>query len=222
MFKSDSCINRIIIITFGYKNKFSGLLRALTAIAVGVVMVASRTNALELAVRIIAAFIMASGIVSLFLGYKNKQNGARSLMGFNGGVDILLGILLFAYPGFVAGLMIYIIGFVLLGFGLFQLIALVSANRVMRMGAGSFVLPAVVFIAGLFLIMRPAFIGEAIGVIAGVALIIYGASELLSSWKMKKAIDEYEIKFPSEKPAPKAEEDIHQVKDVEYEKVDEQ
>jgi uncharacterized membrane protein HdeD (DUF308 family) len=143
-------------------------------------------------------------------------------MGFNGGVDILLGILLFAYPGFVAGLMIYIIGFVLLGFGLFQLIALVSANRGMRMGAGSFVLPAVVFIAGLFLIMRPAFIGEAIGVIAGVALIIYGASELLSSWKMKKAIDEYEIKFPSEKPAPKAEEDIHQVKDVEYEKVDEQ
>ena len=31
---------------------------------------------------------------------------------------------------------------------------------------------------------------------AGVALIIYGASELLSSWKMRKAIDEYEVKFP--------------------------
>ena len=69
--------------------------------------------------------------------------------------------------------------------------------------------------------MRPSFIGEAIGVIAGAALIVYGASELLSSWKMKKAIDEYEIKFPSEKPAPKAEKEP-QVKDVEYEKVDEQ
>ena len=221
MFRSDPYINRIIMITFGYKNKFSGLLRALTAIAIGVVMVVSKTNALALAVRIIAAFILASGIVSLFIGYKNRQDGARGLMGFNGGVDILLGILLFTFPGFVAGLMIYIIVFVLLGFGLFQLIALISANRVMKVGGGSFILPAVVFLAGLFLVLRPSFIGEAIGVIAGAALIVYGASELLSSWKMKKAIDEYEIRFPSEKPETEPEEDV-QVKDVEYEKVDEQ
>lgn len=209
------------MITFGYKNKFSGLLRALTAIAIGVVMVISRTNALELAVQIIAAFLVASGLVSLVVGFKNRQNGTMGLMGFNGGVDILLGILLFIFPGFVAGLMIYIIGFILLGFGLFQIMALISANRVMRVGGGTFILPVLVFLAGLFLVLRPSFIGEAIGVIAGVALIIYGVSELLSSWKMKKAIDEYEIKFPSEKPAPKAEEEP-QVKDVEYEKVDEQ
>lgn len=209
------------MITFGYKNKFSGLLRALTAIAVGVVMVASKTNALELAVQIIAAFLLASGLVSLLVGYKNRQNGTMGLMGFNGGVDIVLGIILFLFPSFVAGFMIFIIGIVLLGFGLFQLIALVSANRVMKVGGESFILPAVVFLAGFFLVMRPSFVGEAMGVIAGAALIIYGVSELLSSWKMKKAIDEYEIKFPSEKPAPKSEEGP-QVKDVEYEKVDEQ
>lgn len=209
------------MITFGYKNKFSGLLRALTAIAVGVVMVASKTNALELAVQIIAAFLLASGLVSLLVGYKNRQNGTMGLMGFNGGVDIVLGIILFLFPGFVAGFMIFIIGIVLLGFGLFQLIALVSANRVMKVGGESFILPVVVFLAGFFLVMRPSFVGEAMGVIAGAALIIYGVSELLSSWKMKKAIDEYEIKYPSEKSAPKSEEGP-QVKDVEYEKVDEQ
>ena len=38
---------------------------------------------------------------------------------------------------------------------------------------------------------------------------------------VKKAIDEYEIKFPAEKPEPKAD-DQPQVKDVDYEKVDEQ
>ena len=209
------------MITFGYKNKFSGLLRALTAIAIGVVMVVSKTKALELAVQIIAAFLLASGLVSLLVGYKNRQNGTMGLMGFNGGVDIVLGIILFLFPGFVAGFMIFIIGIVLLGFGLFQLIALVSANRVMKVGGESFILPVVVFLAGFFLVMRPSFVGEAMGVIAGAALIIYGVSELLSSWKMKKAIDEYEIKYPSEKSAPKSEEGP-QVKDVEYEKVDEQ
>ena len=211
----------IDMITFGYRNRFNGPLRALTAIAIGVVMVVSKTNALELAVRIIAAFLLASGLVSLFIGYRNRQNGTMGLMGFNAGVDILLGVLLFLFPGFVAGLMIYIIGFALLGFGIFQLVALFSANRVMKVGAGSFVLPVIVTIAGGFLVLRPSFIGEAIGVIAGAALIVYGASEFLSSWKMKKAIDEYDIKFPEEKTSQPSGE-APAAKDVDYEKVDEQ
>ena len=191
------------MITFGYKSRFNGPVRALTAIAVGVVMVVSKTNALELAVRIIAAFLAASGIVSLLIGYKNKANGAMGLMGFNAAVDIILGFLLFLFPGFAAGLLIYLISFVLIAFGLFQLISMISANRVLKVGVLAFVMPLIVLAAGLFLLARPAFIGEALGLVAGIALIIYGVSELLSSWKMKKAIDE-------------------SVKDVDYEKVDEQ
>ena len=177
------------MITFGYRNKLTGPIRALTAIAIGVVMVVSRTNALELAVRIIAAFILASGIVSLVVGYRNKVNGTMGLMGFNGAVDILLGFLLFLFPGFVAGLLIYIIAFILIGFGIFQLLALFSARSVMNLSLGSYVLPFVVLVAGLFLVSKPAFLGEAIGVVAGAALILYGVSELYSSWKMRKAID---------------------------------
>ncbi|MBR2608525.1 MAG: DUF308 domain-containing protein [Bacteroidales bacterium] len=209
------------MITFGYKGKFTGPLRALTAIAIGVVMVWSKANALNIAVQIIAAFLVASGLVSLVVGYKNRADGAFALMGFNTVVDIFLGILLFLFPGFFAGLLVYLIAFVLIGFGLFQIVALGSASGVFRMGAIAFILPVVVIILGMFLIVRPSFIGETIGVIAGVALMIYGISELLSSWKMKKAIDEYEIKYPTRKPEPEAEEEI-QVKDVEYEKVDEQ
>ena len=62
------------MITFGYKNRFSGWLRAVVALAIGIVMVVSRTDAMVLAVRIIAAFLLASGIVSLAVGYKNRQN----------------------------------------------------------------------------------------------------------------------------------------------------
>lgn len=209
------------MITFGYKGKFKGLMRALTAIAIGVVMVWSKANALNIAVQIIAAFLVASGLVSLVVGYKNRADGAFALMGFNTVVDIFLGILLFLFPGFFAGLLVYLIAFVLIGFGLLQIVALGSASGVFRMGAIAFILPVVVIILGMFLIVRPSFIGETIGVIAGVALMIYGISELLSSWKMKKAIDEYEIKYPSQKPEHEIEEQP-QVKDVDYEKVDEQ
>ena len=184
------------MITFGYKGKFKGLVRALTAIAIGAVMVWSKANALNIAVQIIAAFLVASGVVSLIVGYRNRQDGTFALMGVNTIVDILLGILLFSFPGFFAGLLVYLIAFALIVFGFFQLLALGSAVSVMSMGLFAFVLPVIVLLSGVILIMRPAFLGETIGIVAGVALIVYGISELISSWKMKKAIDEYEIKFP--------------------------
>lgn len=211
------------MITFGYKNRFNGPLRALTALAIGIVMVASKTNALELVVQIIAAFLLASGLVSLFVGYRNRKSGTMGLMGFNGAVDIILAFCLFMFPGFVAGLLIYFIAFVLMMFGLFQMVTLLSANRVMRVGLWSFVLPVLVLAAGGFLMARPAFVGEAIGVVAGVALIIYGTSELLSSWKMKKAIDEYEIRQAPQQEKPQmADDHFADAKEVDYEKVDEQ
>ena len=210
------------MITFGYKNKFNGPIRALTAIAIGMVMVMSRTNALELAVRIIAAFLLASGVVSLIVGYRQRSNGTMSLMGFNGVVDIILGLMLFMFPGFVSGLLIYVIAFLLICFGLFQMVGLISANRVMRVGLWSFVMPLLVLAAGLFLIAKPAFVGEAIGVVAGASLIMYGASELLSSWKMRRAINEYEIRQTGTATSARQEDVTPDVKDVEYEKIDEQ
>lgn len=201
------------MITFGYRNKFNGPIRALTAIAIGVVMVLSKTNALELAVRIIAAFIFASGLVSLIVGYRNRANGAMGLMSVNAIVDLILGFALFMFPGFVAGLLIYLIGFILIVFGAMQLMSLLSANRVMKVGVWSFLFPSVVLASGVFLVFNPSFVGEAIGIVAGAALIVYGASELLSSWKMKKAMDEY---GNADMPP------MDNVKDVDYEKVDEQ
>ena len=209
------------MITFGYKNRFNGPLRALTALAIGVVMVVSRTNALNLAVQIIAAFLMASGFVSLAVGFKNRQNGTFPLMAVNTIVDIILGLILFMSPGFFANILVFLIAFALIGFAVFQLISLGSANSVFRVGVTAFLLPVLVLVCGLFLLVNPSFIGSAVGIVAGVALIIYGLSELLSSWKMRKAIDEYEIKFPS-KQEPKAENPVQDVKDVDYEKVDEQ
>ena len=164
-------------------------------------------------VKIIAAFLLASGLVSLVVGLKDKKNGSLPLMSFNAIVDVLLGLILFMFPGFVAGLLIYLIGFILIVFGAMQLISLLSANRVMKVGVWSFLFPALVLASGVFLVFNPSFVGEAIGIVAGAALIVYGASELLSSWKMKKAMDEY---GNADMPP------MDNVKDVDYEKVDEQ
>lgn len=210
------------MITFGYKNRFSGLLRAVVAMAIGIVMVVSKTDAMVLAVRIIAAFLLASGIVSLVAGYRSRENNQMPLMSVNGVVDILIALLIFVFPHFVAGLIVYLIGFVLIGFGIFQLITLASANRVMKVGFMAFVMPVLVLLAGAFLLARPTFIGTAVGTVAGAALIVYGVSEFLSSWKMRKAIDEYEIRQTRTEEPEQEEVPAEDIKDVDFRKVDEQ
>lgn len=206
--------------TFGYTNRFTGPFRALIALAAGVVMIVYKEQAMDLVVKIIAAFLLASGFVSLAVGLRKKNDSSSKLMTFNAVVDVLIAALLFLFSGAVANLIIYLIGFVVLGFGIFQLIALISANRVSKVGIFALVMPVLVIGAGAFLLFNPEFIKSSVSLVAGIALLIYGASELLSSWKMKKAMDDYEItRMPQDKPA---EEPVAEVKDVDYEKVDEQ
>ena len=211
------------MITFGYSNKVNGPLRALIAVAVGVLMIVYSEQAMNLVVKIIAAFVLASGLVSLAVGLRRKGDSTSKLMNFNAVVDILIAAFLFVFNGFVANLIIYLIGFVLLCSGLFQFIALLSARRVAPLGLGSYLMPVLVVGSGIFLLFNPEFTKSSISFVAGAALIVYGVSELFSSWKMKKAIEEYELKRASQSGASQEVDEIAaEVKDVDYEKVDEQ
>ncbi len=208
--------------TFGYKSRVSGPMRALIALIIGVMMVVKPNEALTTVVKIIAAFILASGIVSMVVGIKQKKNGSMPLMLFNAIINILIGAVLFLFPAFVARFIIYMIGFALLAFGIVQLIALLSAKRVVSMSLSVLVLPIIVTFVGAFLLFNP-FAESWMVIIAGASLIVYGASELFSSWKMKKAIDEYEISQAPKQEEPQQEENtLEEVKEVDYEKVDEQ
>ena len=210
------------MITFGYKSRLTGPLKALAALIVGIMMVVNPDNAFASVVKLIAVFLLASGLVSLFVGLKDKKNSALPLMMFNAAANICIGLLLFIFPGFVAKFIIYLIGFALLVFGIMQLVTLFSTRGVVAMGVLAYVLPALVTMLGAFMLFNP-FAESVMSTMAGVALIIYGASELLSSWKMKKAVEEYEIHMTQETKQA-APEDMSgvEIKDVDYEKVDEQ
>ena len=199
--------------TFGYSNRLNGPMRALVAVVVGIIMIIYNEQAMNIVVKIIAALLFASGIVSLAVGLRKKNDSTSKLMNFNAIVDIVIAALLFMFNGFVANLIIYLIGFVLILFGLFQIFALVAASRITGFAFWPFLMPVLVTGAGVFLLFTPEFAKSSISLIAGISLLIYGVSELFSSWKMKKAIDEYEVQHSG---------GIDIVKDVEYEKVDEQ
>lgn len=219
------------MLTFGFRNRMSGMLRAVAAIILGVVMIAMPDSSLVILVQILAAILIASGLVSVIYGVYNRRNGGLGLMVFNSIVDIVLGILIFCFPSAVASFIILVLGILLLALGLMQVFSLVSAVSFVRLGVLAFIFPVLCVLGGILLIFKPFGVATAITLVAGIALLVYGVSDLISTWKMQKAMKEYEVRFGEESAArtdsPDASgassdsaADMSGVRDVDYEKVD--
>ena len=209
------------MITFGYNSKFSSILRSLSAIAIGLVMVVSN-NATVTVVRIIAAFLFAAGVVSFIYGFVNRKNGAMALMSVNAAVDIVIGLLLYLFPTAVAGVIVTLIGVAVLIFGIIQLIVLTGTMSLVGMGGFSLILCIFALIGGITLLFNP-FSEKVMSLLAGILLIVYGVSDLISMSRVIKAREAYEIKFKDGQDHSDNDDDdvppsLAGVKDVEYHK----
>lgn len=212
------------MITFGYNNKFSSILRSLAAIAIGLVMVCA-TDATTTVVQIIAAFLFAAGIVSFAYGFANRKSGTFGLMTVNAVVDIVIGLILFLWPPFVAGVIVAIIGIVILVFGVIQILALAGTMSLLGSGGLNILLAVLAVVGGIVLIFNP-FSERVMSILAGVFLIYYGITDLISMRRVSKAKKEYEIHFTETRVDPDSTIDVDDefdgIKDVDYHKIDEQ
>ena len=212
------------MITLGYKTKFDSVTRAAAAIGIGLVM-AFGGNAPALVVKIIAILLVVAGIASLIYGLvKSKENGVYQLLLINAGLDIALGLLLFFNPQWIAGVIVYAIGIVLILFGGLQLIALAGAMSLLGAGFSSLLLSILAVVGGAFLLFNP-FTINVMSIIAGCLLIVYGVAELISAFRMQKAREEFEIRRAATPSGPNVREtgssSLADAKEVTYEKIEE-
>lgn len=212
------------MITLGYKTKFDSVTRAAAAIGIGLVM-AFGGNAPALVVKIIAILLVVAGIASLIYGLvKSKENGVYQLLLINAGLDIALGLLLFFNPQWIAGVIVYAIGIVLILFGGLQLIALAGAMSLLGAGFSSLLLSVLAVVGGAFLLFNP-FTINVMSIIAGCLLIVYGVAELISAFRMQKAREEFEIRRAGMPSGPNVREtgstSLADAKEVTYEKIEE-
>ena len=213
------------MIILGYKTKFDSIVRAVAAIGIGLVMVFG-SNAPTMVVKIIAALLMIAGVASLVYGLiKSKENGLYRLLLVNAALDIILGILLFINPQWVANFIVYAIGVVLILLGALQLIVLSGTISLVGGGLSTLLLSAIAIIGGAFLLFNP-FTLSVMSIIAGCFMILYGVSELISTWKVSRARKEYEIRRA---PTPEStvnepgkidDSGIGDAREVEFERID--
>ena len=207
------------MITFGYKNKFSSTLRALSAFGIGLVMVISN-EATTTVVKVIAGLLFATGLVSILYGLMQKDKSSMPLFSFNAIVDCVLGAVMFFWPTFISNIIVYVIGGLLILLGIMQLIVMVSTMSLVGRSTFSLILSIVAIVGGLVLVFNP-FSMRLMSIIAGILLIVYAISELLSEWRVRKAVEVFEVNMKEDenidKPSYTDYESI--IKDVEYEKV---
>lgn len=213
------------MITLGYKTKFDSITRAAAALGIGLVM-AFGGNAPALVVKIIAVLLVVAGIASLVYGLiKSKESGVYQVLLINAALDVVLGLLLFFNPQWIAGVIVYAIGIILILFGGLQLVALAGAMSLLGAGFSSLLLSILAVVGGAFLLFNP-FTINVMSIIAGCLLIVYGVSELISAFRMEKAREEFEIRRSAVHTGPNSPESgssssLSDAKEVAYERIEE-
>lgn len=214
------------MITFAFRNRFSGLVRAILAILAGIALIVWPDKSLDIIVKVIAVAVVASGIFSLILGIIARRAGGLAVPVLNTIVTILVGVLLFGFSGEVTDIILYLVGFIAVLFGLFQGISLISARSFLRLSFLSFLLPVLCFFGGILMLVEPDFVKNAAVIVTGSIFLVYGISELVVSWQMNKAMKEYEIRFSGDGQddggSPDKSIRYEDVKDAEFEKVEEE
>ncbi len=213
------------MITFGYKNKFGGWIRSIVAIILGVLMLSDRhpEAALPLAVKVLASFLIAAGVVSIIYSIVNHKRVSTWTWIATAVVDIVLGIVFFCYPAHVAGILLLLIGIALIGFGLWEGIVLFSVTWIIPFGFLGLIIPGMCVLAGIFIVVNPIDSLATMTVVAGIALLFYGLSEFISTLRISRAIRDKELKTQAAaETAAKITDDFANAKEAEYDKVDEQ
>lgn len=169
------------MITFGYKTPWSGIIRSVASLGLGILAVAYPGNVIPLLVQIFAAVLFVYGCGMMIYAFTHRQDRSFSLWLSNSIIEIVVAVLVFIFAGFIANIAVKLIGLLLLLSGIYQVIALISAERASRFGFWFFILPVVEAIGGGMLMFASQLFTSGVGIIVGVALIVSGLSELLSS-----------------------------------------
>lgn len=185
----------------------SSIFRALCAIIVGMLILKFPQDGITWLTIAVGVLFLLSGIIALIAyGQARKHAGEYTITDQEGRVisggqptfpivglgSVILGLVLALSPdAFINGLM-YILGAIMILGGLNQLMNLVAAHRLGSMPLGFWIAPSLVFLTGLFVILKPMESAELPLLILGWCSLLYGVTEVINALKIhsiRKAAD---------------------------------
>ncbi|MDR1004102.1 MAG: DUF308 domain-containing protein [Prevotellaceae bacterium] len=155
------------------------LLRAIAALALGLVLVMFPAQAGSYLVITIGLVFLIPSLVSILSHFSAKKEIRRffPIVGIGGA---LFGLWLVIMPEFFADLLTLLLGFVLLMAGVWQIASLLSARRWTSVPGIFYLIPSLIMIAGLVALLNPMGVRATAFIVIGVASLVYAVSELVN------------------------------------------
>lgn len=178
---------------FGYyiTGRGASMLRGILTLILGICLLVWPDFTAGLIVKLIAGFLLTIGFITLataLLASSRNSSPVPVIVVVNVAVYLLFGLLVFLFPNFFLGLIAFMFGAVLLIAGVSQIIGLYQGGRVVKLSGGMYVIPVAITICGIALFFSPRASAQMLTMIFGAAIALYGISELIAVWKLRKAL----------------------------------
>ena len=180
-------------VIYSITNRTYSVVRGILILALGVALLLWPESMLNIIVKLIAAFLIAAGLVTLYFTSSAKKEeekrGEKSILSafaiLNIAVYLSFGILIFIFPSFFVSILVFLFGAILLLLGIGQLVNLFLSGRHTKLSGYLYIVPVVVTICGIILFFQPFTAKNVLTMFFGGCLAGYGATELLSAWVLR-------------------------------------
>ena len=162
-----------------------GIIRSIIALLLGLSLVIWPGVAVDAFVRILGAVMILVGGVALGINFLGKER-LGFLFASTGIIAVVFGIILLAFPDFFVNLLSYLFGILMLFFSIGEIATLLSAGKYTKVKFAFYISPILIFLAGIFLIVRPMDAAKAVFIFFGIALMFYAVFEFVLAIKFSK------------------------------------
>ncbi len=173
---------------YSVTNRNYSVVRGILMLIFGVCLLMWPGSTVGLIIKIIAAFFLAAGLLTLIIALNvnvKDGSGVPFLSIVNICVYLILGLLIFLFPGFFLGLIAFLFGAVLLFAGIGQLVNLYQSSKYGPVSGGLYIIPVLIVLAGIALFFSPGSSTAFITMVFGVSIALSGISEIISGIKLK-------------------------------------
>ncbi len=180
------------------KTLISSLLRAICAIAVGALLVKYREQTVEWITVAIGILFFVSGVfscVAYFVARGKKDDvevydasgkrltPVKPIFPIVGLGSLILGLILAVMPTAFITYLVYLLAAILILGAVNQLVGLVAATRIARVGIYFWIMPSLTLLIGLVAVISPGSIASAPLFVIGWAMMVYGVVEVVNALK---------------------------------------
>ncbi len=186
-----------MLFSFQSMNPNRMLIRGILSFAFGIAALAVPGLTLELVIQALGALLLIDGLINLLIVLsKKKEDQPAYLIVPRGTTNLIIGTVLLLFPAFMVGIFVFIIGLVLLVAGASQFLSQLSGRSALGFSWVLTLFSMIALLSGVVMLFNPFESAQTILIIFGAVIALYGAGEVIGSFRVRRYRKEHPPKAP--------------------------